>query len=136
MPSELARLKHAVWSEIAPELTPKDFHFPERMDVDFLRRLSRTRRRAGVPFRVVSDSRDPAANEAAGGATNSAHMEMPCSAVDLRVKNNLERARVVTAAVQEGFERIGIYPAHEDNSGSVHLDASTDKPSPRFWTRY
>lgn len=136
MPSELAKLKHAVWGEIAPELTPKDFRFPARMDVEFLRLLSRTRRRAGVPFRIVSDSRDPAANEAAGGAKASAHMEVPCAAVDLRVKNNFERARVVTAAVQEGFERIGIYPAHEDNSGSVHLDASTSKPRPRFWTRY
>lgn len=134
--AEAAVEGHPVWQEIAPELTPRDFRFPWQMDVHFLRLLSRTRRRAGVPFRVVSDYRSPARNDAAGGAEKSAHMERPCRAVDLSVKNNYERFRVVQAAMVEGFLRVGGYPAHEDNSGSVHLDASEVNPAPRFWTRW
>lgn len=134
--AQLAVSEHAVWGEIKPELTPGDFRFPHAMDVAFLRLLSRTRRRAGVPFRVVSDYRDPARNAAAGGAKGSTHMEHPCRAVDLHVKDNHERMRIVQAAVEEGFLRIGIYPAAEDNSGSVHLDASEINPAPRMWTRY
>lgn len=131
-----ANARHAVWGEIKPELTPEDFRFPYDMDVAFLRLLSRVRRRAGVPFRVVSDYRDPDRNAAAGGAKSSTHMERPCRAVDLHVKNNEERARIVFAAADEGLIRIGVYPAKPDNSGSIHLDASEVNPSPRIWTRY
>jgi uncharacterized protein YcbK (DUF882 family) len=135
--SPLAAAKgHAVWGEIAPELTPRDFRSPFAMDVAFLRLLSRARRRAGVPFRVISDYRDPARNEAAGGAEKSAHMECPCRAVDLQVRDNHERARIVLAAAEEGFLRIGVYPAHEDGGGSLHLDASETNPAPRIWTRF
>lgn len=127
---------HIVWAEIAPEFHPREFHFPHLMDVEFLRLLSRTRRRAQVPFRLLSDARDPERNAAAGGAEKSAHMEVPCRAVDLHVVNNFERFQVIAAALAEGFQRIGIYPAHEDNSGSIHLDASEVNPAPRCWTRY
>lgn len=133
---ECATLDHPVWKEIAPELKPEDFRFPGQMDVHFLRLLSSARRLAGVPFRIVSDARDPQRNRAAGGASKSAHMEEPCRAVDLHVENNFERSRVLTAAFLSGFRRVGIYPAKEDNSGSLHLDASSVNPSPRVWTRY
>lgn len=132
----LALKGHEVWKEIAPELTPADFNYPFVMEVAFLRLLSKMRRRAGVPFRVVSDHRPALRNAAAGGAKGSAHMQTPCRAVDLKVKNNLERFKVVEAAITHGIQRIGIYPAHEDNSGSVHIDASPTHPAPRIWTRY
>jgi hypothetical protein len=137
--STFAHLNHAVWGEIAPELTPKDFNEPEQMDVDFLRLLSRMRRDrdCGVPFRVVSDARDP---EGSVGSTQSAHKERPCKAVDLRALNNAERWKIVTTALAHGIRRIGIYPPTPGQiaqfgkgSGSVHVDASTVNAQDRIW---
>jgi hypothetical protein len=128
---------HTVWSDIAPEITPRDFRFPHQMRVGTLKRLSRVRRKCKVPFRFVSDHRPPERNAAVGGATGSAHMGVPCCAVDLRVQSSVERFAIVRAALEEGFARIGIYPPTESqraqwgkNSGSVHLDDSpTHAPS-------
>lgn len=93
--SEYASQNHPVWQEIAPELTPKDFRHPYHMEVGFLRKLSRARRRGDVPYRVVSDYREPSRNEAAGGASQSAHLELPCASVDLRAVSNEERYHLV-----------------------------------------
>ena len=133
---EYAVVGHAVWRAIAPEIREHEFRSPYLMDVHFLYLLSVIRRRSGVPFRIRSDYRDPARNAAAGGASGSAHMERPCRAVDLHVIDNRERFLLLSAAMAAGIQRIGIYPAKEDNSGSVHLDASATKPQPRMWTRY
>jgi hypothetical protein len=140
--STFAHLNDRVWSEIAPELKPGEFKEPEQMDTDFLRRLSKMRRAAKAPFRIVSDARDP---EGSVGASVSAHKERPCKAVDLRVLNNAERfllvrealageamavlreivasgvltgpilARAAAAAKSPGLARVGIYPptAHQ-----------------------
>lgn len=112
--AEYAALKHAVWKEIAPELSAKEFNHPSKMDVGFLRLLSRTRRRAGVPFRLVADYWP-------GGPTPS-HRELPCRAVCLRVKDAAERASIVNAALVEGFNRISMQPARPEKPGIVHLD--------------
>ncbi len=133
--AERAEGAHPVWREIAPELVRRDFHHPERMDPAFLRLLSAARRRAGVPFRITSDHRPPEHNARVGGARRSAHREVPCRAVDLSVASGLERYRVVEALLAVGFRRIGIYPAAEDGSGAIHVDASPENPSPRIWTR-
>jgi hypothetical protein len=131
-----ATASHPVWGEISAFFTPREFNYPYRMDVSFLRMLYRIRKAAGVPLRILSDHRPPARNADAGGAKGSAHLQSPCRTVDLHVKNNYERARILEAAVLEGIERIGVYPAKEDNSGSLHVDASSTHPSPRVWTRY
>lgn len=138
--SAFAVANHSVWGEVAPEITPRDFNNPEKMDVDFLRLLSRIRRKCGVPFRIVSDHRTPGTNP---GAAKSAHMELPCKAVDLRVLNNPERFKIVRAAFEEGIVRFGIYaPTPEqvknfgEMSGSVHLDVSTDNPQGTMWMKW
>lgn len=97
----LATPDHPVWEEIAPELVPRppDFRYPHVMDAEFLRWLSRRRRRAGVPFRIVSDHRPPARNADVGGATSSTHMEVPCSAADLQVHSSHERFLVLREAL-------------------------------------
>lgn len=134
------RPAHPVWAAIAPELTPRDFTAigadPGAMDAGALRLFSKIRRRAGVPFRIRSAYRPPARNAAAGGASASEHMNAPCTAIDLHVRNNYERFRIVQAAIMEGIERIGIYPAAADNSGSVHIDCGRHNPTSRIWTRY
>lgn len=138
--SDLADLNHEVWTEIAPELKPSDFQYPQKMSVEALRRLSRIRRASGVPMRVVGDWRP---RDADFGASKSAHMEEPCTAVDLRVTNNEERHKLVEAALAEGCPRIGIYSptdwqssTYGKGSGSVHLDFSPHNPAPRMWLRY
>lgn len=133
----LAVENHVVWAEIAPELTPKDFKNPYAMEVNFLRKLSSIRRKCGVPFRVVSDARDPDGDV---GATQSAHKERPCRAVDLRVLTSAERMKIVRTAIQEGVRRIGVYAPTEGQvaqfgkaSGSVHLDTSEENPADVMW---
>lgn len=134
--AEAATSDHPVWREIAPEITPAEFHHPHCMDAAFLRRLARARRRSGVPFRIVSGHRPPEHNGRVGGAKRSAHMEVPCRAVDLCVADNRERFLVVESLLAAGFRRVGIYPAAEDGSGSIHVDASEINPAPRIWTRF
>ena len=114
---------------------PAEFRRPHRMDVEFLRRLSHARRLAGVPFRIESSFRSYAENALVDGVDGSAHLEDPCRAVDLAVRGNEERFRVVEALMAEGFTRIGIYPAREDGSGIVHVDAAGGRSTPRLWTR-
>jgi hypothetical protein len=144
---EYAHAGHAVWPQIAPRLDaagqvtvpgflPTEFNEPYQMDVAFLRLLYRIRQVAGVPFRVVSDARDPHGDV---GAKLSAHKRRPCRAVDIHVKNSFERMRVIVAAVLAGVRRLGVYASKDQNdAGSLHLDAEVhrDNPSPRAWTRY
>lgn len=127
-----------VWDDVAPEFSPSEFNAPDKMEPYFLRRLHRSRLRAGVPFRFVSDHRAPGI-----GVKNSAHTEDPCSAVDLRAENTYERWQIVESLIKEGFTRIGIYPPNDHQkttygkgSGSIHVDASTSRPSPRIWTGF
>jgi hypothetical protein len=125
-----------LWSEVSPELTRSEFRHPDLMDAEFLRRLGRARRRAGVPFRIASSHRTAAENALAGGAAGSAHLEVPCRAADLAVRSNEEQLRIVAALLAEGFARIGVYPAREAGSGSMPVDAARGRPEPRLWTRY
>lgn len=130
-----AKLDHPVWQEVAEHFTPDEFNAPEEMDVEFIRLLFRIRVEAGIPLRITSDSRDP---KGSIGAKLSAHKKRPCRAIDCRIKNSYERARIVIAAVRCGIVRIGVYPGPMGDSGVLHLDAEThaSNPSPRIWTRY
>jgi len=131
----MAGLDHPIWEIIAPEFMIEEFNSPYDMDANFLKLLYRVRLEADVPFRITSDARDPDGNVGVG---KSAHKKRPCKAVDLKVKNSFERMRVVASAIRNGINRVGVYPANDDGSGVVHLDAETDpeNPSPRLWTSY
>ena len=130
-----AGIDHPVWETIQPEFLIEEFSSPYEMDANFLKLLYRIRLGAGVPFRITSDARDPSGSI---GVEKSAHKKRPCKAVDLKVKNSFERMRVVASAIRNGINRVGVYPANDDGSGVVHLDAETsgDNPSPRLWTDY
>ena len=130
-----AGLDHPVWEFIQPEFEITEFNDPYAMDANFLELLHRIRKEAGVPFRITSDARDPDGNVGVG---KSAHKKRPCKAVALKVKNSFERMRVVASAIRNGINRVGVYPAKDDGSGVVHLDAEVDpeNPSPRLWTSY
>lgn len=132
---ERAIQSHPVWAQIRPRdgkggFVRSEFDRPDEMDAGFLSLLYMARLEADVPFRVISDARDPRGDV---GAEKSAHKKRPCRAVDLEIRNSYERARIVIACVRVGFVRIGIYPGL-----SVHVDGETDpeNPSPRIWTSY
>lgn len=134
----LATADHPVWREVAPHFARSEFRAPDRMCPDFLRTLHRIRLRSGIPFRFVSDARLGSA-----GVAGSAHDELPCRSVDLRVHGSRERSQLVRAAYLEGLTRVGVYPPTPGqraqwgiNSGTVHLDASTRLPQDVMWVDY
>jgi hypothetical protein len=112
-------------------LTPAEFHSPERMGYEHVKRLDAMREKAGVPIRrISSDYRTREHNKAVGGAKDSAHCDEPiCDATDIVPLNNYERFCLIEAGIAVGFTRIGIY-----KDGSLHFDSTEDKrPSPRLW---
>lgn len=116
--------------------TPAEFHAPERMGYEFMRWLDEVRERAGVPMHPTSDWRSHAHNDAVGGATDSAHEDTPCDAIDLGERPrpddpswNYTRWRIVTTAIAMGCTRIGSYA-----DGSLHLDRTEGRrPGQRMW---
>lgn len=124
------------WAEMAPEFSATEFEYPERMGLEFMRWLKAVRQRAGVPMPISSDGRDRIYNAEVGGAQDSAHVDVPCEAIDIKKAPrpddpnwNYSRWQIVTAAMALGCTRIGIYA-----NGSIHLDRSEDRrPAPRLW---
>lgn len=135
-----------LWRAIRHYFDPSEFRQPEKMDRAFLLRLTEARRLTatvpdaparGVPFRIVSDYRDPEKNAAVGGVPRSAHTELPCAAVDLRVISSYERFAVVWSLLRAGFERVILEaptPRQLElwgpSSGTVHVDDSPRLPRP------
>lgn len=121
------------WSKVAPEFTPQEFNHPEKMGYEFMLWLHQVRLKLGMSLRPSSDYRDDGANENAGGASKSAHMDTPCDAIDFSAKDMtaVKRFKLVEVAMKLGCQRIGIY-----ENGSVHLDRTEDKrPSPVIWVK-
>ncbi len=85
---------------------PSEFDRPELMSRTLLLKLDRARKAAGVPFRVSSSYRTDSKSHSGGGA------------VDIECAGSLLRYRIVKAALDVGFLRVGIYDRH------VHLDVA------------
>lgn len=115
---------------------PEEFKEPEKMGLEFVLWLDLVREEAAVPMRITSSYRSPAYNAAVGGASNSAHTDVPCNAVDIGMSPrandpnwNHTRYQIVSVAMRRGCKRIGTY-----QNGSLHLDRSEDtRPAPRMW---
>ena len=88
--------------------------------------LERVRLRYGAPMTINSACRCPARNEAEGGKPGSAHPDG--YAVDAKVANGRQRWDLVDAAIEVGFNRIGIA------KGFVHLDNHPDKFPNVIWS--
>jgi uncharacterized protein YcbK (DUF882 family) len=116
--------------------SPAEFKHPDVMGLEFMKWLDTLRSQAGVPMHVSSSYRSKAYNASVGGATDSAHVDVPCNAVDVAERPrpddlnwNYSRFRIVSAAILMGCKRIGTY-----QNGSLHLDMTHDRrPSPRMW---
>ena len=125
----------ADWHEIK-HFDPSEFAIPGNMGYEFTRWLDTLRVLAGVPMHITSSSRTHAHNAAVGGASDSAHVDVPCNAVDIGKSPtpadpnwNFARFKILDAAMQTGCVRIGFYP-----NGSLHLDRTEDqRPAPRLW---
>lgn len=126
-PSDWHKIKHFVSGE---------FKNPMTMGYEFMLWLDQLREDAGVPMVITSSHRSPEYNAAVGGATDSAHSDVPCNAVDFGMRPrpddpnwNYTRFRIVQAAMLSGCQRIGSYA-----NGSLHLDRTEDRrPAPRMW---
>lgn len=73
----------------------------------------------------TSGIRCPICNKKANGSPTSEHLKG--YAVDIRVRNSMERIEVVRAALQVGCNRVGV------NKGFVHVGVSKSHPSPVLW---
>lgn len=95
------------------------------MSSDFLHLLDRCRDYAGIPFIVNSAYRSSEYERSKGRSGSGAHTRGV--AVDIRCLTNLDRYRIVSAAVRVGIPRIGIA------TNFVHLDMDVSLPCPRIW---
>lgn len=128
----------ADWTLVAPYFVPSEFKSPEKMSFEFMMWLLEVRMRAGVIMTISSSSRSKAYNTRVHGAKDSAHVDTPCRAVDVKPPTKLDatdphwnhtRFLLVKAAIECGGVRIGIY-----KNGSLHFDRTEDvRPAPRLW---
>lgn len=125
----------ADWEKV-PSFSKSEFRYPDKMGYEFMIWLQKVRDGAGVPMVVTSSHRTVAENDAAGGAADSAHCDVPCEAVDIGMRPrhddpnwNYSRFRIVSTAIDLGCQRIGSYA-----NGSLHLDRTEGRrPAPRMW---
>lgn len=96
-----------------------------QMCPDFLERLDRCREVAGIPFVVNSAYRTPEYEKSKGRSGSGAHTFG--RAADIRCDDSVSRWRIVFAALQVGFMRIGI------GKTFIHLDDSVSLPHPCIW---
>jgi uncharacterized protein YcbK (DUF882 family) len=95
------------------------------LDETFVAKLDQARHIAGIPFQITSGLRTLAQNESTVGAvSDSAHLQG--LAVDLVVENDHEVYRIISAGIQVGITRYGIYIDTNGKPHHVHLDVSTD----------
>lgn len=77
------------------------------------------------PIFITSGCRCPEHNKNEGGKANSAHLTG--KAVDIVCVDSYQRFMYLVAALQVGFERIGIHKTF------MHLDVDDTKPQLRCW---
>jgi uncharacterized protein YcbK (DUF882 family) len=88
------------------------------MEPNFMERLNECRAVAGVPFRLTSAYRTVEYEKSRGRSGNSAHT-VRC-AVDIAATDSRTRFKIIAAAIECGFTRIGVAKTF------VHLDTSAD----------
>jgi len=91
----------------------------------FLRKLTKARIKAGIPFVISSGCRCKAYNKIVGGVENSAHTKG--LAVDIAIPNSSNRFTIIKALFYVGFNRIGIA------SNFIHVDDDFSKPQNVIW---
>lgn len=122
-------LKHFTYDEImrvARWLPSEETPSPQYViNEHSLQRLDEARALAGIPFIVNSSYRSPAYELSKGRSGISAHCN-GC-AFDIKCCSSSNRFKIVSAALNVGFTRIGIYP------NFIHLDDSTAHDQCVIW---
>lgn len=96
------------------------------MDEDFVQLLQAIRAELGIPLVINSGYRCPIYNaEISSSGYNGSHTLG--LAVDIKVNSAVTRARIFEAAYKRGVRRFGIAKTF------IHLDTSTQHPSPAIW---
>ena len=91
--------------------------------------LQQLEQKTGYPIFswINSGVRTPAWNRKVGGVRNSSHQIPNCKAVDIKALNIAIRNRLVYAASEVGFKRIGV------GKTFVHLDVDQNKSQRVAW---
>ncbi|MCB0374829.1 MAG: peptidase M15 [Sinomicrobium sp.] len=99
------------------------------MDKGFIRKLKKLQRKTGLPIFnwINSGARSAYWNSKVGGVNNSSHKIPACKAADIKAPTKAIRDRIVRAAKEVGFTRIGV------GSAFVHLDTDTFKKQYVAW---
>jgi zinc D-Ala-D-Ala carboxypeptidase len=92
---------------------------------ELLFKLDTARGLAGIPFSITSGPRCEAHNKASGGSERSAHLKG--EAADIAVHSGGERFLIIEAAIDAGFNRIGIAKTF------VHVDVSRTNTQKVVW---
>lgn len=95
------------------------------MDITFVNRLQRMREIYGKPIKINSGFRCEAHNKAIGGSKTSSHLKG--LAVDIGYSGSTDRYELILAALEAGFNRIGIA---ED---FIHIDMDRTKGQRVAW---
>jgi zinc D-Ala-D-Ala carboxypeptidase len=95
------------------------------VDPELITRLEKARSIYDKPMRVNSGYRCRAHNQAVGGAGESYHCKG--QAVDIAVSDGRDRYLILTALLNAGFNRIGLYA-----KGWIHVDVGQE-PADVVW---
>ena len=95
------------------------------MNIDFLYKLDDARRIAGTPFKINSGYRTPEHNAKVGGVESSSHTRG--YAADISVGSSSQRYKILTALIEAGFNRIGVYKTF------IHCDCDPDNSENVIW---
>lgn len=90
-----------------------------QMNSLFMHMLDRARQKSGIPFILNSAYRTVAWEKAMGRDGSSSHTKGV--AVDIKCNNSSDRLKIVSALLNVGFKRIGIYDTF------IHVDNDKDK---------
>lgn len=127
LPNDWTHLKH---------FTPPEFSHPQFMGYEFMLWLEDLRARINIPLTITSSYRSANYNAQVGGAKDSAHVDIPCNAVDIGERPrpddsnwNHSRWLIIKEALNMNCVRIGTYA-----NGSLHLDRSEyRRPGEVIW---
>lgn len=99
------------------------------MDRRLLFMLKQLEVKTGYPIfnHINSGARSPSHNRNVGGVANSSHKIPNCKAVDIGIPNTFVRNRLVIAARDVGFKRIGV------GRTFIHLDVDGAKSQYVAW---
>ncbi len=97
------------------------------MDKAFLEKLDKCREIAGVPFVINSGFRTVAHNKKVGGVPNSTHTRG--HAADIAYRLAQDGFKILQAAFEVGFNRIGVYKTF------IHLDNDPTLPPNVLWSK-